>query len=87
LAVAYRLETIEVNGVTQPFDASLKPTVRRRARSGSSLAVGQELGTFDQMFDREDKGVSFLEFKDMQAGHAIDAGVVIEGLTAAPRQP
>ncbi|MGD0362844.1 MAG: hypothetical protein ABSC93_18355 [Bryobacteraceae bacterium] len=87
LAVAYRLETIEVNGVTQPFDASLKPTVRRRARSGSSLAVGQELGTFDQMFDREDKGVSFLEFKDMQAGHAINAGVVIEGLTAAPRQP
>lgn len=87
LAVAYRLETIEVNGMTQPFDASLKPTVRRRARSGGSLVVGQEVGTFNQMFDREDKGVSFLEFKDMQPGYAIEAGVVIEGMTAAPRQP
>jgi hypothetical protein len=83
LTMAFKLETLEVNGVPQPFDARLESAVKRRTTS--DLEVRQSLGSFDQMFDPEDPGVGFLEFQDVSEHFVIKRGSEIEGVTAAPK--
>jgi hypothetical protein len=95
LSVAFKLETIEANGLSQPFDAKLEavagPVVKRRKKSVDplehyhALVLREGLGSFDQMFDPADQGVGFLEFKRVGKDFVIQAGVEIEGVTAAPK--
>jgi hypothetical protein len=85
LTVAYKLETIEANGVAQPFDASMKGIAKRRSKSTSSFVVRLGLGAFDQLFDSDDQSVGFLEFKDVKLGYVINPTMAMEGVTSAPK--
>ena len=81
LTLAFKLETVEANGVPQPFAVRLESAVRS-SKSVDSLEMRQDLGSFGQMFDREDPGVGFLEFQDVSRNFLINRGVKIEGITA-----
>jgi hypothetical protein len=88
LTLALKLETIEANGVPQPFDARLESLVRRRASYMDSSVVRQDLGSFgpsDQVFDPEDPSIGVLAFEDVTRDYVIKRGVEMAGTTAAPK--
>lgn len=81
LTLAFKLETVEANGVPQPFDVKLESVVRS-SKSVDSSAMRQDLGSMGQVFDREDPGVGFLEFQNVSRNFVINPGVEIQGITA-----
>jgi hypothetical protein len=78
LTLAVKLETVEVNGVAQPFNAKPESAIKRSTDRGS---VNHDGRPFGQMSDPEDPRVGFLEFQDVSEHFVIDAGVEIEGTT------
>jgi len=85
LIVAFKLETVEADGVHQPFNARLESVVKRRTRSAGALVAEGDLGWSGQMFDREDPGVGFLEFQDVSRDYVINPGLELAGITVAPK--
>lgn len=43
LTLRFKLETVEANGMSQPFDARLEPVVKKRSKSGEVIALGMEI--------------------------------------------
>jgi len=80
LTLAVRLETVEVNGAPQPFDARLDSAVVRRTVRRSFHSAG---GAFGQMSDPKDPTTGFFEFQDVRGNYVIDRGVEMDGATAA----
>jgi hypothetical protein len=74
LILGVKLETVEADGVPQPFDARLQSIVKR---------LRQDLGSFDQMSGPEDPAVDLLRFEDVTADYIIHRGFEIEARTAA----
>lgn len=85
LTLAVKLETVEINGVPQKFDARLQSAVKRRTNPVNPLVSRQDLGSFDQMSDSENPGVGVLEFQDVTTDYVINRGTEIDGLTAKPK--
>lgn len=74
LILALKLETIEINGVLQKFDASL---------GYRSLATpGVQHGSFTEMADPNDLGVGFLNFHEVKGDYVIHRGVQVAGFTS-----
>lgn len=89
LKLALEFDTVEVDGVSQPFYAELDSTVKRRTQTpvphpGESLRPRQDLGTFGEMVDSSDAGVGVIEFDDVTDDYVIQRGLEISGKTAAP---
>ena len=82
LMLAVRLETVEANGIEQPFDARLQSVVKRRKKSSGALVQRQNLGSFDRMSGPEDPAVGLLGFEKVTADYVIDRGFEIEARTA-----
>ena len=80
LALAVKLETVEVNGAPQPFYARLESAVSTR-----KALLPQDLGSFEKMFDPDDPDVGVLQFEDVTEDYVINRGVKIAGSTAAPK--
>ncbi len=80
LTLALKLETVEANGVQQPFNAKPESAVKRSTGRGSVYRQGRPVG---QMSDPEDPGVGFLEFQDVSEHFVVNAGVEIAGTTTA----
>jgi hypothetical protein len=85
LTLAFRLETIEAGGATEPFDARLESLVKRSIHSSDAAVVRQSLGSFDQMFDADDPSIGLLEFQNVTSDYIIKPGVELDGITAAKR--
>lgn len=90
LKLAIRFETVEVNGVRQPFYATLDSKIKKRTRipqagPGESVRVRQELGTFGELVDSSDPGVGIIEFDDVTEDYVIQRGMEISGTTTAPK--
>lgn len=77
LMMAVKLETVEANGVLQPFEAQLE-LVGKIALGPRSRRV--DLGSFEQM---EAPGTSLLRFEDVTRDYVIHRGLEIKGITAA----
>lgn len=87
--VAIRLETIERDGIAQPFSAQLARVVKRSSDSFihlSRLVKRQNLGSFDQMQELEAPDVGILRFEDVNKDYVIPRGLRLEGTTSA-QQP
>ena len=85
LTLAFKLESIEANGMPRPFSAKLESLAKRSIDSSDALVVRQSLGTFDQMFDRDDPSVGVLEFQDVTQNYIIKRGVELDGITTAQK--
>jgi hypothetical protein len=83
LELTLKLETVEANGVSRPFNARLESAIKRRTKS--DLVIRQDLGSFSQMSDSEDQDAGFLEFQDVSEHYVINPGLEIEGTTATPK--
>jgi hypothetical protein len=86
LVLALKLETIEANGVPEPFYARLESVVKM----GHAGPVEKEnLGSFDKKFDPafdpKDPAVGIVQFDDVAGDYVINRGLEIEGVTAAPK--
>ena len=85
LKLAIRLETIETNGLIQPFNAKLESVVKKPINSSDTSVVRQSLGSFDQMSDPDDQRAGLLEFPGVTRDYVIKRGVEIEGVTATAK--
>jgi hypothetical protein len=87
LIVAIRLEAIEIDGVPQPFPARLATVVKRSNNSThpGGLIVEQDLGSFNQLPQRDDPAVGILRFDDVSRNYEIQRGLQMEGTTIAQR--
>lgn len=85
LKVAIKLETVEVNGVPQPFHAKLESAVEKHSQmpraTDEGLRVRQELGTFGEMMDSSDSSAGVFEFQDVSQDYVIKRGMEINGTT------
>jgi hypothetical protein len=79
LTLALKLETVEANGVPQPFHAKPQSAIVRHADRGSVNRQGRPFG---QMSDAQDPGVGFFEFQDVSKHFVINTGVEMDGVTA-----
>lgn len=88
LLLAVKLETIEADGVPQPFDTRLQSVVKRRRKSIGAVVERENLGSFDQMSGPEDPAVGFLGFEKVTADYVIPRGFEMDAATtAADRKP
>jgi hypothetical protein len=85
LTLAIKLETVEVNGRPQRFDARLESVLKKPINSNLSSVVRQSLGSFDQIFRSEDPAVGVFRFQDVTRDYIIDRGLEIVGVTATSR--
>jgi len=75
LILALKLETIEIHGVLQKFDASLG--------SRSLATPGVYHNSFTEIADPNDPAVGFLTFHDVKGSYVIHRGVQVAGLTSS----
>jgi hypothetical protein len=85
LRLAIKLETVEIHGLRQRFDARLESVIKTPINSIDFSAMGRNLGSFDQIADSEDATVGVLQFPGVTRGFKIDRGLEMEGMTAAPK--
>jgi hypothetical protein len=85
LTLAFKLETIEANGVPQPFAAKPESSVKGSINSNDSLVIRRNLGSFDQIYDEEDPDVGFLEFPDVSRDYVIKPGVALDCVTTSQK--
>jgi hypothetical protein len=84
LTVTVKLETVEVNGVRQPFEGTIQPVVKKRYKPEEvGLVKSEQLGSFDQMSSTPGTGV--FRFEDVSDNYVIKRGFLIEGVTAASK--
>jgi hypothetical protein len=83
LILGVKLETVEADGVPQPFDARLQSVVKRHQKAMNALVLRQDLGSFDQMSGPEDSAVGILRFDNVTADYVIHRGFEIEARTAS----
>ncbi|MFZ0595275.1 MAG: hypothetical protein WAM39_32730 [Bryobacteraceae bacterium] len=83
LILGIRLETIERNGVAQPFPARLFTVVKRFSdvTHPFSLIAAQTLGSFDQMPQLDDVAVTALRLEHVTKNYVIRRGLELEGTT------
>ena len=81
LTLELRLETIEVNGVREPFHATLDSSVRRYGKALDELVRRQRLGTFDEIERTDVPGT--IEFRNVGAGYVVPPGFTLQGRTSA----
>ena len=81
LTLGLRTETIQANGVSQPFHARLGTAITRHKKVTSHAAGWQNMGTFNEILG-EDFGGNFLYFEHVTDSYVIRAGLRIEGTTA-----
>jgi hypothetical protein len=89
LIVAIRLETIESDGVPQPFPARLATVVKRLSGSFipiDHMTMGQNLGSFNQMSQLHDPAVGIIRLEDVTKDYVIHRGLQLEGTTIAQQQ-
>jgi hypothetical protein len=85
LTLALKLETIEAGGVQRPFSAKPESLVERMVASPGALAVRQNLGSFDQMFDADDPSVGVLEIQGVTENYVIKPSVELDGITTVQK--
>ncbi len=88
LALSVQVETVEVDGVAQPFPVRLESVVKARAELSEVMAPRLNLGTFDQMEEesgQQDAGV--LLFEGVGKKFVIRRGIEIAGRTKLPAAP
>jgi hypothetical protein len=81
LTLGLKTETIQANGMLQPFHAQLGTAITRHKKVAVGAAGPQSLGTFDEIQD-SDVGVGFLYFENASDRYVIRAGLRIKGTTA-----
>ena len=81
LTVGIKLETIEVGGFFQPFNARVGSAVEKRSKVSGPLIVRQDLGSFDQMADSDDGAIGLLRFPRSSPDSVIGSDLEIDAIT------
>ena len=89
LTLSIQLETVESDGVPQPFEARLESVVRARTESRGMLTPSVSLGTFGEIEDAQAGGLDagVLLFEGVGKKYVVRRGLEIAGSTMPPIAP
>ncbi len=87
LTLGIKLETVEVNGVRQPFYTSLEPSILNshgRVKHADRVASSRDLRALHQM---EESGVALVRIEGVSNRYVIPRGLELTGITTTPSDP
>ncbi len=84
LTLTLKLESLELNGVSQPFNARLMTAPPQRLQRPNTFTGRQSLRAPSDMAERKDPSLGVLHFENAPADYVIAPGLEIKGKTAKP---